>query len=56
VQASSKTDSVGGFELRLLAGVSFVVMARIRTADGVRQAEAVVFAQTERKSLLQAFH
>ena len=47
--ASSKTDTSGGFELHLLAGVTYVIRAGIRMTDGFRQAETVVVVdqQTE---------
>ena len=41
IMGSSKTDSSGAFELRLLAGVSYLIRAWIRTESGFRQVETI---------------
>jgi hypothetical protein len=51
IMGSSKTDSSGAFELRLLAGVSYLIRAGIRTEDGFRQAESVVFVDQQKEGL-----
>jgi hypothetical protein len=43
IMGSARADVSGAFELRLLAGVSYLVRAGIRTENGFRQAEVVVF-------------
>jgi hypothetical protein len=42
IMGSARADSAGAFELRLLAGVSYLVTAGIRTENGFRQAETVI--------------
>jgi len=43
IAASSKTDSSGAFELRLLAGVTYLIRAGVRTNNTFRPTETVVF-------------
>jgi protocatechuate 3,4-dioxygenase beta subunit len=43
IVASSKTDSSGAFELRLLAGVTYRIRAGVRTDNTFRPTETVVF-------------
>jgi hypothetical protein len=43
IMGSARADSAGAFELRLLAGVSYLVRAGIRTENGFRQAETVIY-------------
>ena len=43
IMGSARADGRGAFELRLLAGVSYLVRAGIQTVDGFRQNETVVF-------------
>jgi hypothetical protein len=49
IMASAKTDSDGTFQLRLLAGVTYLIRASIRTSAGFKQVETVVLVdqQTE---------
>jgi len=51
IMGSSKTDSSGFFELRLLTGISYLIRAGIRTGDGFRQAETVVFVDEQKDGL-----
>ena len=48
---SARADSSGAFELRLLSGISYLVRAGIRTADGFRQTETVVFVDQRTEGL-----
>jgi protocatechuate 3,4-dioxygenase beta subunit len=43
IMGSARADSSGAFELRVLAGVSYLVRAGIRTENGFRQTEARVY-------------
>jgi protocatechuate 3,4-dioxygenase beta subunit len=43
IMSSAKTERNGAFGLRLLAGVSYLIRAGIRTENGFRQTETVVF-------------
>jgi hypothetical protein len=56
IMGSAKTDSGGAFGLRLLAGVSYLIRAGVRTENGFRQTETVVFVDEppERLRLLIA--
>jgi hypothetical protein len=47
---SSKTDSSGVFELRVLTGLTYVIRGS-RTTDGFRQTETVVFVDQEKKGV-----
>ena len=51
IMSSSKTDSGGLFELRLLTGISYLIRAGIRADDGFRQAESVVFVDQQNEGL-----
>ena len=48
---SAKTDNPGSFELRLLAGVTYLIRAGIRTPDGFKQVETVVFVDQRKEGL-----
>ncbi len=43
IMGSARADNSGAFELRLLAGVSYLLKAGIRTENGFRQAETVIY-------------
>jgi hypothetical protein len=43
IMGSARANSSGAFELRLLAGVSYLVTAGIRTENGFRQTELVIY-------------
>ena len=51
IMGSAKTDNGGAFELRLLAGITYLIRAAIRTEDGFRQTEAVVFVDQRKEGL-----
>lgn len=51
IMGSSKTDSSGLFELRLLTGISYLIRAGIRTEDGFRQAETVVLVDQQKEGI-----
>jgi hypothetical protein len=48
---SAKTDNGGAFELRLLAGVTYLVRAAIRTENDFGQTEAFVFVDQQKEGL-----
>ena len=48
---SAKTDQGGAYELRLLAGVTYLIRGAIRTENGFRQTEAVVFVDQQKEGL-----
>ena len=43
--STARSDSSGGFQLRLLSGVTYVIRASARTSKGLRQSEVTVTAQ-----------
>lgn len=51
IMGSAKTDNGGTFELRLLAGVTYLIRAGIRTPDGFKQVEAVVFVDQRKEGV-----
>jgi hypothetical protein len=51
----SKTDNGGAFELRVLGGISYVIRAGIRTADGFLQVETIVFIDQQKKAFVFQF-
>jgi hypothetical protein len=51
IMGSGKTDNSGAFELRLLAGFSYLVKAGIRTNNGFRQSETVVSVDQQLEGL-----
>ena len=51
IMGSAKTDNGGTFELRLLAGVTYLIRAGIRTPDGTKQVEIVVFVDQRTEGL-----
>ena len=53
IMGSSKTDSSGAFELRLLAGVSYLIRAGIRTENGFRQVETMVLVDDKQNEGLR---
>jgi Carboxypeptidase regulatory-like domain len=48
---STKTDGGGAFELRLLAGISYLIQAGTRTENGLRQTETVVLVDQRLEGL-----
>ena len=54
IMGSSKTDGSGAFELRLLAGVSYLIRTWVQTENGSRPTETVVFVD-ERLEALRLF-
>jgi hypothetical protein len=51
IMGSAETDRSGAFKLRLLAGVSYLMRARIGTERGFRQVETVVFVEQQKEGL-----
>ena len=51
IMGSATTDNGGAFELRLLAGVTYLIRGAIRTENGFRQTEAVVFVDEQTEGL-----
>ena len=51
IMQAAKTDAGGAFELRLLAGLSYLITARLRTAQGLKQVETVLFLEQRREDL-----
>ena len=51
IMGSTRANSSGAFDLRLLAGVSYLVRAGIRTESGFRQTEATVYVDQQLEDL-----
>jgi hypothetical protein len=48
----TKTDSSGAFQLRVLAGMTYVIRAGVRTADAYRRAEEIAFVEQPQEGLV----
>ncbi len=48
----TKTDSSGAFQLRVLAGMTYVIRAGARTANGYRRAEISAFVEQPQEGLV----
>ena len=48
----TKTDSSGAFQLRVLAGMTYVIRAGVRTANAYRRAEAIAFVEEPQEGLV----
>jgi hypothetical protein len=51
IMSASTTDASGGFELRLLTGVSYLIRAETRTEGGLRRAETVIFVDEQKEGI-----
>jgi protocatechuate 3,4-dioxygenase beta subunit len=56
IMSSSKTDSNGAFQLRVLTGITYIIKAGARTAGGLRQAETVVSVDSQKEDLRLSIH
>jgi hypothetical protein len=50
---ATTTDRGGAFEVRVLAGITYLIKARVGTQEGNRQTETVVFVEEEQKQGLR---
>ena len=52
----TKTDSNGAFELRVLAGMTYVIRAGVRRGNSYSRSETIVFVDQPQEGLILSIH